>query len=478
MNITTLQQVATWAGGTVAVGQPQTPVGRDVVIDSRLVTPGSLFVAIKGERVDGHDFLDAAARAGATAALVDHVVDAALPQVVVHDTVEGLSQLARGVAAQAAASGLVTVGVTGSSGKTSTKDLIAQVLEPAGPTVAPVGSFNNEIGAPLTACKVDASTRFLVAEMGARGLGHIAWLCSITPPTIAVVLNVGHAHLGEFGSQDVIAQAKGELVEAVGPQGWAVLNADDPRVLNMSTRTSARLAVWSSTGDVARTPSGQPVALRVWASDIAPDELQRYAFTLNAAGTVIGSARVRLAVMGEHGVANALAAAAVGLAAGLGLDAIAAALTQAKPRSKWRMQLDERSDGLAVLNDAYNANPDSMRAALESLARLRRPQGRLIAILGDMLELGQDAAAEHRALGERAAALGVDELLGVGEFGPAFLEGFAGPGRAGGYFSDKDELTRHVLGRVSSRDVVLVKASRGMELETVADALLQEGARQ
>ena len=471
MDRITVAQVARDTGGT-AVGDPHVVVGPDAVIDSRAVTPGALFVALAGERVDGHAYVARAAAAGAAAALVSRVVDADVPQVLVPDGVAGLSSLARAVVARAIADhGLVVIGVTGSSGKTSTKDLIAQVLAVAGSTVAPVGSFNNEIGAPLTALRVDASTRFLVAEMGARGLGHVAWLAGITPPTIGAVLNVGLAHVGEFGSVDAIAAAKGELVEAVQPGGWAVLNADDPRVAAMASRTPGRLAFFSAVGDPGR---GE---LRVWASDVVADELERYAFTLHAAGAVAGTASVTLRVLGEHQVSNALAAAAVALAAGLAPDAVAAALSSATARSRWRMELHERADGLAVLNDAYNANPDSMGAALRSLAGMRRPGGRLVAVLGDMLELGEGSAAEHRLVGRLAADLGVDELLAVGDLADEVAAGFGESGRPTRTFAHSDDAARHLRAVVRPRDVVLVKASRGLALESVADALLaDEGA--
>ena len=471
MDRITVAQVARDTGGT-AVGDPHVVVGPDAVIDSRAVTPGALFVALAGERVDGHAYVARAAAAGAAAALVSRVVDADVPQVLVPDGVAGLSSLARAVVARAISDhGLVVIGVTGSSGKTSTKDLIAQVLAVAGAPVAPVGSFNHEIGAPLTALRVDASTRFLVAEMGARGLGHVAWLAGITPPTIGAVLNVGLAHVGEFGSVDAIAAAKGELVEAVQPGGWAVLNADDPRVAAMASRTPGRLAFFSAVGDPGR---GE---LRVWASDVVADELERYAFTLHAAGAVAGTASVTLRVLGEHQVSNALAAAAVALAAGLAPDAVAAALSSATARSRWRMELHERADGLAVLNDAYNANPDSMGAALRSLAGMRRPGGRLVAVLGDMLEFGEGSAAEHRLVGRLAADLGVDELLAVGDLADEVAAGFGESGRPTRTFAHSDDAARHLRAVVRPRDVVLVKASRGLALESVADALLaDEGA--
>ncbi|WP_040161721.1 UDP-N-acetylmuramoyl-tripeptide--D-alanyl-D-alanine ligase [Nigerium massiliense] len=460
--------LADWCGGTLTGGAGGGPVGPDVVIDSRRVTPGSLFVAIPGERVDGHDYVAGAAGSGAAAALVSREVDADLPQVLVDDTVAGLAVLARNVVEDAAAAGLCVVGVTGSSGKTSTKDLIAQVLAASGPTIAPVGSFNNEIGAPLTAVGVDRGTDFLVAEMGARGKGHIAFLCSITPPRIGAVLNVGSAHLGEFGSREGIAQAKGELVEALPADGWAVLNGDDDLVWGMRPRTKARIASFTL---------GVPAAdadLRVWASDVRSDELQRFSFTVHADGFVTDSAPVQLQVLGEHNVSNALATVAVGLAAGLELPLVASSLGAATPRSPLRMQLDERTDGLAVLNDSYNANPESMHAALTSLGRMRRSGGRLVAVLGTMLELGDASAQAHREVGSAAHAAGVDELLAVGDFGADLLDGFAASGGQGRYFSSKDEAGAYLTQTVGPRDVVLVKASRGMALETIADQLLAD----
>ncbi len=467
----TLSELADAVGGRlVRAPRPDAPVGPDVVIDSRAARAGSLFVAIPGERVDGHDYLAAAAAGGAVAALTVREVDADLPQVVVDDTVAGLARLARHAVDRERARGLVVVGVTGSSGKTSTKDLIGQVLGAFGATVVPPGSFNNEIGAPLTACRIDARTRFLVSEMGARGIGHIRALTGVTPPDIGVVLNVGHAHVGEFGSVEGIASAKGELVEALDADGWAVLNADDPLVAAMASRTGARIAWFSLVGEPGPGEARAP-GLAVWASDLVADDLQRFAFTLHAAGAVTGSAPVALGVLGRHNVANALAAAAVALAAGGDLTGVADALGAARPQSRWRMELTTRPDGLAILNDAYNANPDSMAAALHSLTGLRRPGGRLVAAVGDMLELGDTSARAHREVGELAARLGVDEVLAIGAFGNHVVDGVAAGGGRGQYLEGKDELVRHLRATLGPRDVVLVKASRGLALETVADAL-------
>ena len=364
MHELTIAEVARLCDATV-LGDPQTMVGPDVVIDSRAVTPGALFVALPGERVDGHDFVPAAAAAGASAVLCARRLDTPLPQLLVSDTQQALARLAAGLVARGKVRGLVCIGITGSSGKTSTKDLIAQVLAEAGPTVAPVGSFNNEIGVPLTATRVDDQTRFLVSELGARGLGHIRWLCTIVPPEVGVVVNVGRAHLGEFGSVAATAQAKGELVEALPSTGWAVLNAEDAAVLAMADRTAAHVATYSTGGEPA---TGE---LRVWAEDITADAVARHSFTLRAAGAAEGRARVTLLGSGRHQVSNALAAAAVGLTQAIPLETVAGALGRAAARSRWRMELLERADGLLVVNDAYNANPDSMRAALTTLVSLR-----------------------------------------------------------------------------------------------------------
>ncbi|HQA78518.1 MAG TPA: UDP-N-acetylmuramoyl-tripeptide--D-alanyl-D-alanine ligase [Propionicimonas sp.] len=454
--------------GAELTGDGDVPIGPDVVIDSRAVTPGCLFVAMPGVRVDGHDFAAAAVEAGAAAVLVSREVPVGVPQLVVADPALALARLATAVVADATASGLVTIGITGSSGKTSTKDLLAQVLATVGETVAPVGSFNNEIGVPLTATRVGPTTRYLVSEMGARGIGHIGWLCRIVPPQVGVVVNIGHAHLGEFGSVETIAQAKGELVEALPASGWAVLNADDEQVRTMAGRTSARLAAF---GVDAEPDFGE---LRVWASDVQADLLERARFRLHAAGAAFGEAVVELQVTGRHQVGNALAAAAVALTQGLSLAQVATGLTQAVARSHWRMELTARPDGLLVVNDAYNANPDSMQAALQTLACLRQPDGRLLAVLGDMLELGDGAAAAHRDIGALAARLGVDHLIAVGDFAADLVAGASADGLHAQIAADREQAAELAAAWLRPPDVVLVKASRGLALEHVAELLLAD----
>lgn len=457
----TLAEVAELTGGTLTGGATDATVTGAVTLDSRTVAPGDLFVAVAGERVDGHDFLAAAGAAGAAGALGTRP-DPALPCVVVDDPVVALGRLAAGVHARLTAGGLRTLALTGSSGKTSTKDLLGQVLGAAGATVSPPGSFNNDIGLPLTVLSADEDTRFLVLEMGARGIGHIARLCAVARPQIGIVLNVGSAHLGEFGSADVIAQAKGELVEALPEDGTAVLNADDPRVLGMAPRTRAR---------VVTTGRGPDADVR--ATDVVLDDSARARFTLVAAGE---EHPVALRVVGEHQVANALSAAAAALAAGMTPADVAAALSSAGALSRWRMEVERRADGVTVVNDAYNANPESMRAALAALAGL--PAERRIAVLGAMAELGSDAVAEHERLGRDVAAAGIDLVVAVGPDAVGIADGAAAAGRRRGEESvlvpDRAAARQLMSEVLRPGDVVLVKASRSYGLELLAADLLEE----
>jgi UDP-N-acetylmuramoyl-tripeptide--D-alanyl-D-alanine ligase len=358
--------------------------------------------------------------------------------------------------------GAAVIGITGSAGKTSTKDLAAQLLARLGETIAPVGSFNNEIGLPLTVLQATGETRHLVLEMGARGPGHIAYLCGIAPPRIGVVVNVGTAHLGEFGSREGIAQAKGELVEALPPDGLAVLNGDDGLTSAMAARTQAR---------VVRFGTGPGAGVR--AEGIALDEAGRPRFTLV---TPEGSAPVRLRLYGEHQVANALAAACVARELGMPAGEVADALGEATARSRWRMEVTERADGVTVVNDAFNANPDSVRAALEALTRMAHGR-RTWAVLGGMVELGQDSGEEHDAVGRLAVRLGVSRLVAVGPDAERVASGAEHAGLRGGasaFVPDTESATELLRREVQPGDVVLVKASRAYGLEVVAEALLGE----
>jgi UDP-N-acetylmuramoyl-tripeptide--D-alanyl-D-alanine ligase len=447
-----LAQVAAVVGGRVD-GDPEVVVRGPAFLDSRRVEEQGLFVAFAGERVDGHEFAAGAVADGATAALVSRPVG--VPAVVVDDVQRALQALARAVLdlRRELSAPVSVVAVTGSQGKTSVKDLLAGLLSGGGPTVATAGSFNNELGLPLTVLRVTEETRHLVLEMGARGIGHIAELCRVARPDVALVLNVGKAHLGEFGSVQNIAQAKGELVEALGPDGIAVLNADDPRVSAMASRTSARVCTYGRGGSDVRV------------EDVELDDLARPSLTLVHDGL---RRRVQLRLLGEHQAVNAAAAVAGGLACGRPFGALVDALETAERLSAWRMELHERADGLVLLNDAYNANPDSMRSALETLSSIGRRTGRrTVAVVGEMLELGDTSADEHRAVGTLTTELGIDEVVVVGEGAREIAES----ARAASFSASVAEATDAVRDNVRGTDVVLVKASRAAGLEQVAAAL-------
>ncbi|MET7485768.1 UDP-N-acetylmuramoyl-tripeptide--D-alanyl-D-alanine ligase [Streptomyces sp. NPDC005538] len=455
-----LAEIAAVVGGqTHDIPDPSVQVTGPVVRDSREVGPGSLFVAFVGERVDGHDFADAVVEAGAVALLASRPVG--VPAIVVDDVQSALGALARHVVRRL---GATLVALTGSAGKTSTKDLIAQVLARKAPTVFTPGSFNNEIGLPLTALSATDETRFLVLEMGARGIGHIRYLTDLTPPQIGLVLNVGTAHIGEFGGREQIAQAKGELVEALPENGAAILNADDPLVRAMAFRTKAKVILFGESGEadvraenVRLTDSGQP------------------AFSLR---TPSGCSEVTMRLYGEHHVSNALAAAAVAHELGMSADEIATALSEAGSLSRWRMEVTERPDGVTIVNDAYNANPESMRAALRALAAMGKGR-RTWAVLGKMAELGDEALAEHDAVGRLAVRLNVGKLVAVGGREASWLQlGAYNEGSWGEesvHVSDAQAAVDLLRSELRPGDVVLVKASRSVGLESVAQALVEAG---
>jgi UDP-N-acetylmuramoyl-tripeptide--D-alanyl-D-alanine ligase len=336
------------------------------------------------------------------------------------------------------------------------------VLSAAGETVAPKGSLNDELGMPLTALRADEQTRFLVLEMGARGLGHIRYLTELARPDVSVVLNVGLAHVGEFGGKEVTAQAKGELVEALLDDGVAVLNADDPLVAAMVTRTTARKVL-----------VGESAAATVRAEKVRLDGAGRATFELV---TPEGTAEVALGLVGRHHVANALSAAAVGLAVGMDLATVADRISTAVALSRWRMEVTERPDGVTIVNDAYNANPDSMRAALQTLPVLARGR-RSWAVLGEMLELGEASAEAHEGIGRLAVRLGVSRLLVVGEGARAIERGARSEGLSGEesvFVPDADHALTLLRRELRAGDVVLVKSSRDAGLRYLGDALRQE----
>lgn len=506
----TVAQIAEIVGGTLADISPQDAaavhVTGTVEFDSRAVGPGGLFLALPGARSDGHEHAASAVAAGAVAVLAARPVG--VPAIVVapegasgsragvleHDpdgsgaaVLAALAKLARAVAAELVAGGLTIVGITGSSGKTSTKDLVAAVLAPLGEVVAPPGSFNNELGHPWTVLRATADTDYLVLEMSARHRGNIAALADIATPSVGVVLNVGTAHLGEFGSREAIAQTKSELPQSVPESGAVILNADDPAVAAMANVTAARVI---RVGRAERTAAG-PTDL--WAGRVSLDELARPRFTLHrreAPGGVT-QVQVQLGVYGDHQVSNALCAAAVALECGAGLEQVAAALAGTGPVSRHRMQVTTRADGVTVIDDAYNANPDSMRAGLQALAWIAHGGGeggaqprRSWAVLGEMAELGEDAIAEHDRIGRLAVRLDVSRLVVVGSgrsmsamHHGAVMEGSWGSADKGAVnVADRDAALALLRAELQSGDVVLVKASNSAGLGALADALAAENS--
>ncbi len=455
-----LQDIADITGGRLhgidAAGAAAVVVDGPVVTDSREAGPGGLYVARIGEQMDGHQFVAPAAALGAVAAITTRTV-AGLPCVVVDDAQAALAALARAVVDRHP--DLTVIGITGSSGKTSTKDLLASVLSEAAPTVAPVGSLNSEVGVPLTVFRVRPETRFLVVEMGARGVGHIAYLTTMAPPRIGIELNVGTAHVGEFGSREAIAVAKAELVDALPSTGLAVLNGDDGVVRAMAGRTSARVVLVGTAPDCD-----------VRADDITLDPSGRPSFTVHVDGR---EARVTLPLHGEHHVGNALAVVATALECGLTLEDVVAALATATPASRWRMEVTERPDGVTVVNDAYNANPDSVRAALKALAAMGRER-RTWAVLGSMLELGEESRTEHDAIGRLAVRLNISRLVVVGEVARPMASGAQHEGSWGDeavWVPDVDSAYALLAEELRAGDVVLLKSSRDAGLRWLGDKL-------
>ncbi|MFD7556418.1 UDP-N-acetylmuramoyl-tripeptide--D-alanyl-D-alanine ligase [Streptomyces sp. NPDC059835] len=453
-----LEEIAALTGGRLCdVADPSAVVSAAAVSDSREVVPGALFVALAGERADGHDFAQRAVKDGAVAVLATRPVG--VPAVVVDDVLDALAALAREILARIPDH--TVIGLTGSAGKTSTKDLIAQVLPELGPTIATLRSFNGEIGMPLAISHADATARYLVLEMGARGIGHITHLTTIAPPAVGLVLNVGTAHVGEFGGRDAIAQAKGELVEALPADGLAVLNADDPMVAAMASRTKARVLTF-----------GTSAAADVRGEDVRLDPFGRPSFTLVTDGA---SAPVTLHLHGEHHVSNALAAAAVAIGLGAEVGKTAAALSGAVLLTPGRMQVTERPDGVVVINDAFNANPDSMRAALRALAAMAEGH-RTVAVLGEMRELGEDSRDGHAEVGSMVAESGAAVLVAVGlEEADVLAEAAwtANPALEVLRVADREEALEVVRGLVRPGDVVLVKGSHSVGLEATAERLAE-----
>ena len=422
-------------------------VSKAPVFDSRQATPGCFFLALKGENADGHEFAADAYRSGAMFSLTSQRIDG--PCIVVADVLEALSILAAFVRKRL--DKLIVIGITGSQGKTSTKDLLTHMLGAVGPTVAPAGSFNNDLGLPITLLQCDDRTRFCILEMGARHMGDIARLCEIAKPNIGVVLTVGTAHIGEFGSREIIAQTKGELIASLDKDGIAILGTYDEFTPKMASLHQGEVIFFGEKGDI-----------QVRAADIEMREGRPH-FDLV---TPAGRDAVGMRAVGAHQVSNALAVAAVGTALSLPLELIASSLSTAEISSKWRMELHECAD-LLIINDAYNANPESMSAAMRSLVLFAQERGGSSwAFVGKMNELGQTQAPQSAAIAALAVELGIDHLVEINA--PEYGE----PGGAMVIHQRTTiESALDLVDYFAPGDVVLVKASRSQGFEVLAESL-------
>ena len=432
-----------------------------VETDSRLVKAGALFFARPGEVTDGHLFVGSALENGAVAAVVDHLVEVDIPQIVVADVTLALGALAKFVLARIRVeSDIQVVGITGSNGKTTTKNMLREILSQAGATIAPIESYNNEVGAPISILKADFDTKFLVVELGAGGPGSIAYLSDIAKPDMGVLLKVGLAHVGEFGGIEVTAKIKGELATALTEDALFIGNADDGYIREMPT-----------------------VAKQVWFGT-APDASYRASgLQLDISGTSFEmhwpsgeSERITLRILGEHHVMNALAACAVADQLEIPRATIKSALEAMPLAERWRMQLTNRTDGISIINDAYNASPDSTKAALQTLAQLGKSGRRTIAILGEMAELGSFSREQHDAIGRIAVRLNIDQLVVVGVGAKLIHMGAEQEGSWGGeskYFDSIAEALAYVRGMLVAGDIVLVKSSKSANLRHLGDDLLE-----
>ncbi|MBN9142178.1 MAG: UDP-N-acetylmuramoyl-tripeptide--D-alanyl-D-alanine ligase [Micrococcales bacterium] len=441
-------------------------VSGSVETDSRRVGAGSIFFALPGEQSDGHLFAPAAVDAGAALVVCREDLGLPVPQLVVADGYAALAALAHEVLERVRAGGrLRVVGVTGSNGKTTTKNLLRAILEQEGPTVAAEGSFNNHVGAPMTMLRIDEATRYLVLEMGAGGPGQIARLVEIAHPDIAVVLKVGLAHAGGFGGIDATEAAKAEMVTELTPRDVAVLNVDDERVARMAHRTAARVVGF-----------GLSRGAEVRAEEVSTT-IRGTEFTLVADGARIP---VHLRILGEHHVMNALAALTVARELGVDLGRAVAALGTVPRAERWRMELLTRDDDVVIVNDAYNASPDSTAAALKTLAQLGRDEGRrTVAVLGEMAELGEYAQEEHDRIGRLVVRLDIRQLVVVGD---AARHIHAAAGLEGSWdgesmlVPDLDAAYDVLREQLRPGDLVLVKSSNSAGLRLLGDRLAEAGA--
>ena len=458
-------EIAAVIGGDLHVAGSDTAdtvVDGVVDTDSRNMTAGGVFIAKPGAETDGHRFVGAAVDNGAALAIVEHLVDVAVSQIVVPDAVGALAALARAVVAKVRAGGeLKIVGITGSNGKTTTKNMLARILQDDGETVSPINSYNNEVGAPLTMLRTSRDTRFLVSEFGAAAPGAIAHLAGLVEPDVAVVLMVGMAHAGGFGGIEETAKAKAELVAASRPGGTAVLGADDPRVWAMREVAENR--------GMAVAGFGQSAAADVRASDIqvAADGTRA---TITAGDE---SYPMHLKVLGAHHITNALAAITAARVLGVSVPTAIERLETVEVAERWRMQ-PMGSDRVRIINDAYNASPDSMAAALRTLAQITGPGERTVAVLGAMSELGESAGEEHDRIGLLAVRLNIRRIVVVGPEARRLYLAAVGEGSWDSeavHLPDQDAAFEYLRTELRDGDRVLVKSSNSVGLRHLGDRL-------
>ena len=462
MIVATASQLATVLAAKL-VGDGTVSVTGSAETDSRLVGSGGIFFAKPGELTDGHEFVQDAKSRGAVVAVVEHPVDVDIVQLVVANSVDALGAMAEWLIGELKSNGkLKVVGITGSNGKTTTKNMLRAILSQVGNTIAPIESFNNKVGAPISILRADLTTEFLVVEMGAEGLGSIAYLAKMAKPDIAVILKVGMAHAGEFGGIETTAKIKGELAEAVGEGSAVVLNADDGMVAAMKDRTQATVH-WFGTSSEAQ----------YWASDIA--------LSKNGTSFVLHwpdgeHSTIQLSILGEHHIMNALAAATVSSLLGASKAQVVDALEAMELAERWRMQRLVRPDGVTVINDSYNASPDSMKAALQTLAQLGHMGSRTIAVLGEMAELGQYSRHEHDSIGRLVVRLNIDQLVVVGDGAKLIHMGATQEGSWDGesqFFPSIAEALAYLRGILADGDTVLVKSSKSANLRFLGDELME-----
>jgi len=459
-----VKKIAEFVSGELDA-ESQIEVTGTVETDSRLCGPGSLFVAKPGEFTDGHEFISSAVDRGAVAVIVERFVSGVtIPQIKVEDSVAALGLLAMNVLSVIRAkTDLKVIGITGSNGKTTTKNMLKAILSRAGETIAPIESYNNEVGAPYSILQVTEKTKYLVVELGAGGFGTIKYLANIAKPDIGVVLKVGLAHVGEFGSIENTAKIKSELVESLAPESIAILNYDDGYVREMAEKSKAKTLWFGTAAEANFRAGGQSVSVSGTHFDLSWPDGEK--------------SSVNLQILGEHHVLNALAAAAVSHTLGVPKSEIVLALEQMPLAERWRMETFHRGDGVVVINDAYNASPDSMKAALQTLAQIGRGKHRTIAVLGEMAELGGFSRQEHDAIGRVVVRLNIDQLVVVGDGAKLIHMGAEQEGSWGGeskFFSEIDQALAYLRGMLRAGDLVLVKSSNSANLRKLGDDLVEE----